>query len=173
MPTPTGFGVALTRAREALGLSQTAVALHLETNPNTVHRWERRGFTPAMEKRIELLRFLKNVPPPLLEMLAAESDISLASIGLAPVAVPVTAAPVPAPWLAPAPVPASAQATVDNAVREAAEEIDIAPKVLRPALSRLLDQLAKGGVPMDAAARMVLGVPKREKQDPAKKEDAT
>jgi hypothetical protein len=58
-------------------------------------------------------------------------------------------------------VPATAQQTVDDALREMAEELELLPKALRPSLSRMLERLARAGVPMDAASRMVLGVPKK------------
>ena len=50
---------------------------------------------------------------------------------------------------------------VDDAVREAAEDLEVAPQQLRPALSRMLDRIARAGVPIEAATRMVLGVPKK------------
>jgi transcriptional regulator with XRE-family HTH domain len=168
MATPSSFGVALRSAREAAGLSQTRVAHEMRTYPQTVHRWEKSSSIPTMEVRIALVRLLKDAPRPLLEELAEESNLDLASLGMEP---PPPAAPAPsAPLAAPAPppppapppvIPATAQAMVDDALREAAEEIDVAPRALRPALSRMLDRLARGGVPMDAAARMVLGVPKK------------
>ncbi|MGO8999947.1 MAG: helix-turn-helix domain-containing protein [Polyangiaceae bacterium] len=152
MSTPLPFGVALTKAREAAGLSQTQIASRLRTLPNTVHRWEKRRSIPSMEVRIALLRLLAEAPRALLEDLAEEANVDLASIGMGPPPPPVTALPSLSP---------TAQATVDDALREAAEEIDVTPRVLRPALSRMLDRLARSGVPIDAAARMVLGVPKK------------
>ncbi len=151
----------MTAARESTGMTQTDIAMELKTYPNTVYRWERRNSMPAMEVRVKLLRLLEGAPRPLLQALASESGVQLASIGMggaAAAAPAVQAAPAPAVVAA---IPASAQATVDDALREAAEEIEVSPKVLRPALSRMLDRLARGGVPMDAAARMVLGVPKK------------
>jgi hypothetical protein len=112
-----------------------------------------------MEVRITVLRLLETATRPLLETLAAESEVDLATIGMGAPPPPVVVA---SPPVAVAPtIPPTAQATVDDALREAAEEIEVTPKLLRPALSRMLDRLARGGVPMDAAARMVLGVPKK------------
>ena len=164
MAKPSTFGAALTSAREATGMSQTSIASHFDTYPNTVYRWERRRTMPSMEVRMELLKLLEDAPRPLLEALARESGVDLASIGMGlppparPAAPPAAAAPLPP---APAAIPATAQSMVDDALREAAEEVEVSPKVLRPALSRMLDRLARGGVPIDAAARMVLGVPKK------------
>jgi hypothetical protein len=65
----------------------------------------------------------------------------------------------------------NAQTVVDDAVREAAEDLDVTPRALRPILSHLIDRAARAGVPLDAAARMVLGVPKKEPEE--KKKPAT
>jgi hypothetical protein len=54
----------------------------------------------------------------------------------------------------------TAQRAIDDAVRELAEELDVAASVIRPGLSRFLGSLAEAAVPVDAAARMVLGLPK-------------
>src|SRR5580704_7060497 len=84
MTKPSTFGAALTEAREATGMSQTQLARALDTYPNTVYRWERRDTLPSMEVRIKLLQLLRNAPRALLEALAEEADVTLASIGLAP-----------------------------------------------------------------------------------------
>jgi transcriptional regulator with XRE-family HTH domain len=167
MSKPSSFGVALSKARESLGLSQTQIARHFQTYPNTVYRWERTRSIPSMEMRIELLKLLKNAPREHLEALAAEANVELETIGLgvppapSPAPVPPAAPPQPTAPPLPAPVPATAQQTVDDALREMAEELELLPKALRPSLSRMLERLARTGVPMDAASRMVLGVPKK------------
>ncbi len=160
MPRHATFAAALTLAREATRMSKSDIAREIGTYPNTVYRWERHDSRPSMEVRIRLLQILRDAPRPLLESLAAESEVDLVSIGLTPPAPPPPPVPAVAP-AQPAAIPASAQAMVDDALREAAEEIDVTPKLLRPAMSRMLDRLARGGVPIDAAARMVLGVPKK------------
>jgi DNA-binding XRE family transcriptional regulator len=159
MTTPSTFGVALMNAREATGLSQTELAARLRTLPNTVYRWEKRRSKPPMEKRIALIRALADAPRALLDELADESGVDLLAIGMGP---PPPAVPAAVPLVpVPSAITATTQTMVDDALREAAEEIEVSPKVLRPALSRMLDRLARGGVPIDAASRMVLGVPKK------------
>lgn len=158
---PSPFGEAVLALRTHLRISQREVGQSLGTYSNTVYRWETSTAIPSMEMRIALLRLFKAGPRPLLEALATASNVSLESAGIAK-AEPVVASAAPLPTAPPAPpLPPTAQTTVDDAVREAAEEIDVSPKALRPVLSRMLDRLAKSGVPMDAAARMVLGVPKK------------
>jgi hypothetical protein len=168
------FGEALRHAREAAGLTQAALARHLKKTPVSAHRWETQGVRPPYEARVEILRFLAKAPRPLLEALADMSDVDLDSVlPLPPAPVPVP----PAPHVAAAPplpakvMLANAQTLLDDAVREAAEDLDVSPRVLRPVLSRLLDRAARAGVPVDAAARMVLGVPKKDPDD--KKRPAT
>jgi DNA-binding XRE family transcriptional regulator len=166
---PQSFAEALTVAREGAHLSKTQLAHALRTYPNSVYRWEKQNVVPSVETRIEILRALARAPRRQIERLAAHAQVDLASIGMgAPVPAPPVVAQAPAPPVPPV-IPATAQATVDDALREAAEEIDVAPKVLRPALSRMLDRLARAGLPLDAAARMVLGVPKK----PASEEKST
>ena len=63
-------------------MSQTSIASHFDTYPNTVYRWERRRTMPSMEVRMELLKLLEDAPRPLLEELARESGVNLASIGM-------------------------------------------------------------------------------------------
>ncbi len=157
------FGVALRRAREAAGLTQSAVARHLHKTALTVHRWEMQNVRPTFEDRVTLLRTLAKAPRPLLAELATASEVQLDSV----LPLPPPPAPVPPPVaVASAPpakvMDANAQTVVDDAVREAAEDLELSPRVLRPVLSRFLDRVARASVPMDAAARMVLGVPKKE-----------
>jgi transcriptional regulator with XRE-family HTH domain len=165
MAKTTTFGEALETARESIGMSKTQLAYAVRVLGNTAYRWEKQGTMPVMEMRIKILRTLAAAPRALLEALAEESGVTLESIGMALPPPPPPPAPIlptaPASQGAAPPVPANAQATIDDAVREAAEEIDVSPKLLRPALSRMLDRLARTGVPLDAASRMVLGVPKK------------
>ena len=167
---PSGFGIALRRAREAAGLSQADVALNLQKAAITVHRWETKGTLPTFEDRVKLLQRLANAPRPLLADLANAGKVALESV--LPLPPPPVASPPPPP-AAPAStakvMDANAQTVVDDALREAAEDLDVAPRALRPVLSRLLDRIGRAGVPMDAAARMVLGVPKREGAEMKKK----
>jgi hypothetical protein len=51
---------------------------------------------------------------------------------------------------------AAAQKTVDDAVREAAEELGIAPGTLRPVVARLLEAIAQGDVSAQVAAEMAV-----------------
>ena len=58
-------------------------------------------------------------------------------------------------------MPPNAQKVVDDAVREAAEELSLDPRVLRPVVSRLYEAIAQGGVPPDAAARLAVAPRKK------------
>jgi transcriptional regulator with XRE-family HTH domain len=167
MPRESEFGIALFQARFALHLTQPQVAARVGKGLTAVHRWEKQGVVPHLEDRIRVVRALAQAPPAMLKRLADASGVSLESLGLAPRPAPAPPPPVlqPPSLSPPTALDPSAQTIVDDALREAAEEIDASPKTLRPALSRMLDRIAKAGVPIDAAARMVLGVPKKDAKD--------
>ncbi len=57
---------------------------------------------------------------------------------------------------------ADAQKVGDDAVREAAEALDVAPRVLRPVARRLFQAIANGSVPTDVAARLAAGARGKE-----------
>jgi transcriptional regulator with XRE-family HTH domain len=160
------FGLAVAAARDAVHITQRQLAAKVGKKPTQVYRWEQLRVMPHLEDRMRVIQALAEAPH-VLARLAAASDVTLESLGLAPPSPVATTTLVTTP---PAPAPkldASAQTLVDDALREAGEEIDVSPRVLRPALSRMLDRMARAGVPMDAAARMVLGVPKKEAKPPA------
>ncbi len=153
-------------------MTQRQLAASVGKRPTQVYRWEQLRVVPRLEVRMGVIRALAEAPREVLARLAAASDVTLESLGLvppppAPPPPPVaTTTPVAPPVPAAPKLDASAQTVVDDALREAGEEIDVSPRVLRPALSRMLDRMARAGVPMDAAARMVLGVPKKEAREP-------
>jgi DNA-binding XRE family transcriptional regulator len=155
------FGIAMRAARMACGLTQANLARRVGQGNTAIFRWEKGSLLPKLETRIRVVRALGSAPRPMLERLANAGDVSLAMLGL----VPAEAQAAPGSSDSSGSLGASAQALVDDALREAAEEADVSPKLLRPALSRMLDRLARARVPMDAAARMVLGVPKKEAKD--------
>jgi transcriptional regulator with XRE-family HTH domain len=168
------FGLAVAAARDAVHLTQRQLAARVGKKPTQVYRWEQLRVVPRLEDRMRVIQALAEAPHDVLARLAAASDVTLESLGLAPPPPPpptpvATTTPQVAAPQAPAPkLEASVQTVVDDALREAGEEIDVSPRVLRPALSRMLDRIARAGVPIDAAARMVLGVPKKEPKAPAK-----
>jgi transcriptional regulator with XRE-family HTH domain len=170
------FGLAVAAARDALHITQRQLAARVGKKPTQVYRWEQLRVVPRLEDRMRLIQAMAEAPHDVLARLAAASDVTLESLGMAP---PPPPPPPPSPPPAtttpplvaaapPAPAPkleASVQTVVDDALREAGEEIDVSPRLLRPALSRMLDRIARAGVPIDAAARMVLGVPKKDAKD--------
>jgi hypothetical protein len=149
----TSFADALEAVRKSLHLTQRRVAELHGVSPRTVERWALRETTPPLHERLSLLRTLRDAPVALLEKLARASGTTLAAAGIAP-------AQTPAPMQAAQSIAPGAQRAIDDAVRELAEELDVAASAIRPGLSRFLGSLAGAGLPVDAAARMVLGVPK-------------
>jgi len=67
----------------------------------------------------------------------------------------------PPPEIPFVPTPAH-QKAIDDAIREAAEELEIEPRKLRPVASRLFGALARSGVPVEAAAGMAFARAKKE-----------
>jgi transcriptional regulator with XRE-family HTH domain len=158
------FGVVLREVRTGLHMTQRQLAAALGRRPMAVNRWEMGAMVPRLEDRLRVLHALDDAPRADLERLAIAAGTTLRAAGFEDEpAPPPAAAPSAAPLAPPPPSTLSplAQAMVDDAVREAAEDLEVAPQKLRPALSRMLDRIARAGVPIEAATRMVLGVPKR------------
>lgn len=146
----------LNRALLASELPSSRLAKPCEVVPRTVARWLAGETLPnPFQQRniVHVLHATGRVPRDLLEELASASADTLESLDI------VRRAPPPP---APPPVPADAQRIVDDAIREAAEALDVTPRTLRPIVSQLLDALARGAVPVDAGARLaVAGGPKK------------
>ncbi len=155
--TPT-FGSAFLRARAVLRIGRGDVAHACRVTMRTVARWEADESWPTLEDRHLLLRLYSKLPREDLHSMAALAQTTLAAAGIPET--PVAAPPSPGP-LPPAPFSAAAQKVVDDAIREAAEDLGLVARDLRPVASRLFDARARAGVTPEAAARMVLGIPKR------------
>jgi transcriptional regulator with XRE-family HTH domain len=158
--SPT-FAEAFEAVRKSLHLTQRRVAELHGVSPRTVERWVLRETTPPLHERIKLLRTLRDAPLHLLETLARVSGTTLDAAGIA--SAPASAPPPPSSlFLSPMSqsIGASAQRVIDDAVRELADELDLTANTIRPGLSRFLGALAVVGAPVDAAARMVLGLPR-------------
>jgi hypothetical protein len=141
------YGALLGQAIALARLRPYEVAKACEVVTRTVARWQA-GQTqpnPFQQRNIVfLLHETGRVPRAMLEELASASADDLVSLGLES---PPAKRPV---------APPNAQKVVDDAVREAAEELSLDPKVLRPVVSRLYQAIAEGNVPADAAARLVV-----------------
>ncbi|MGO8996470.1 MAG: helix-turn-helix domain-containing protein [Polyangiaceae bacterium] len=156
---PATFADAFEAVRKSLHLTQRRVAELHGVSPRTVERWVLRETTPPLHERIKLLRTLRDAPLPLLETLARVSGTTLDAAGIAP-APHASTPPPPTSLLLHQSIGASAQRVIDDAVRELADELDLTANTIRPGLSRFLGALAGAGAPVDAAARMVLGLPR-------------
>jgi hypothetical protein len=157
-PTSAAFAEAFEAVRKSLHLTQRRVAELHGVSPRTVERWVLRETTPPLHERIKLLRTLRDAPLPLLETLARVSGTTLDAAGIASQSTPPPAS----LFLSPMPqsIATTAQRVIDDAVRELADELDLTANTIRPALSRFLGALAEVGAPVDAASRMVLGLPR-------------
>jgi transcriptional regulator with XRE-family HTH domain len=149
------FGTILVAARTAAGVSRSEIAKECDVEPRTVARWEADENDPSTDAKWLILHLLHEsgrAPRPLLEQLADASDIALWQLGIDPPPHAAPAAPPPAP-VAPSP---AARKAIDDAVREAAEDLGVDPRTLRPVLRRLLEAIAATGVGTEDAARLVV-----------------
>jgi hypothetical protein len=147
------FGAALLAARLAARVSRAQIAATCGVLPRTVARWEAGENDPDATSRELAILFLDGtgcLPRPLLEQLAESGHAPLWSLGIEP---PPGATVAKASVFVPS---AASQKVVDDAIREAAEDLAIPAPSLRPVVSRLLEAIARGGVPADAAARMAI-----------------
>jgi hypothetical protein len=151
------YSALLRRALIAARLPDRHLAGPCEVVPRTVARWVAGETLPNPHQQRAIVYLLDEaglVPRDLLAELAAESNDTLESLGIVP--------PAPPPPPLPPAVPANAQRIVDDAIREAAEALDVTPRVLRPILARAFAALAEGKVPADAAARLAVAAPAKK-----------
>jgi hypothetical protein len=119
----------LVEVGHALGLNQRQLGELLGISTRTVQRWTGGRGGPIDVQWHVLARAAHGVDPGLAARLAEQGNSSLQGLGLV--------APVPAPPAAPpvlAPPPHDAQHLADAVVCAAAEAIEVAPGVIRPAL---------------------------------------
>ena len=141
------YGALLTRAIRMARLDPYEIAKPCQVVTRTVARWQAGETQPnPFQQRniVHLLHETGRVPRAMLEELALASADDLVSLGLES----------PPPKRPAAPL--NAQKVIDDAVREAAEELSLEPKVLRRVASRLYQAIAEGNVPADAAARLAV-----------------
>ena len=159
MATPTTndttrtFGAVLLAARTAAKVTRAELAKGLDVLPRTVARWEADENTPSTTDMQLILHFLHEtgrLPRPLLDEYAKVTYLSPWTLGIDPL-----------PEVRFVPTPAH-QKAIDDAIREAAEDLEIEPRTLRPVASRLFAALAKSGIPANAAAGMAVARAKKE-----------
>jgi transcriptional regulator with XRE-family HTH domain len=151
--TPATFGAVLLAARTAAKVSRAELAKHLDVLPRTVARWEADENYPGGTIIKLILVFLHEtgrLPRPLIDEYAEVGHINLWTLGIDP---PPTVPFVPTP---------AHQKAIDDAIREAAEELEIDPRKLRPVAGRLFAALAESGIPADVAAGMAVARAKKE-----------
>jgi hypothetical protein len=141
------FGHLLLLAMQMTGVTRAQIAHACHVNSRTVARWENAENDPPLQAKthaIDVLVESGKLDPKLLELLTGNVGLEPWSLGYqAP----------PAPEFTPS---AATRKVLDDAVREAAEELAVDPRVLRPALSKLLRALVQYEIPPGAAAEMVV-----------------
>ena len=154
----------LSRARQEAGLTIDALASSVGATPRTVQRWEDAFVPPTRSYRQPLVRALEKASAPtwraLVEALALPVEATLARVPLqvaknAPA--PAPPPPAPPPPVPPAPPPLDPRAVLDDAVRSAAEDLDVSPRKVRAAFAHLVVDLERLGLSYMAARDLLLG----------------
>jgi len=140
-----GIGVALREVRRSLGLLQEQLAQRLRVSRETISAWETGRWPPLHDERVRMVQRLADAPADALARLAAALGV-----------------PAPAPREA-APDPA-ARTRFANALRAAADELDVPASVLRRTLGVLVTHLKAGGVPLESLAGLVASEPRAAKR---------
>jgi hypothetical protein len=149
---PLTFAHLLLIALEETKVSRTEMTKACGVLPRTVARWVDGDAEPDIGKKsivIHLLHDSGRLRKVLLDKLCENIGLEAWQLNLEP-------PPVPEFIRSPA-----TEKVLDDAVREAAEELGVDPRVLRPVLSRLFAALVRYEIPAGAAAEMVVARMKR------------
>ncbi|MGH7294951.1 MAG: helix-turn-helix domain-containing protein [Polyangiaceae bacterium] len=126
----------LMEARRVLGIgSQGKLGELLGSSARTGERWERGHSSPSVSVLHQLAALVHPKDPELAGQLAAAGWSTLLQLGIeAPPPPPPAPAPPPPPPAPPPPPPPDPAFIVDTVVCAAAEEMDMMPDAIRPAL---------------------------------------
>jgi hypothetical protein len=128
-------------------VSRADVAKVCRVLPRTVARWADGDCEPSVQRKTAVIQRLHDsgrLPKALLDKLADDVGLTAWQLGLEPP---------PPPDFTPSP---ATQKVLDDAVREAAEELAVDPRALRPVLSRVFAALVRYEIPVGAAVEMVV-----------------
>jgi transcriptional regulator with XRE-family HTH domain len=130
-------------ARRAAGLTQTQLGTRLGLKGRAVYRWERDASSPTKRHQRALVLAIQAINPAAASALA--TFIASAVVGGAASAV---ALPVAQPVVYPA-------AVLENALYQAADELDLPARQLRVALARLFARLRQASLTLESAGRQI------------------
>jgi hypothetical protein len=145
-PKPPTFAELLVAALEETGVRRGAIAQACGVVPRTVARWEDGDCEPGLPMKSTVLVTLYDsgrLSTELLEALAHDYGVEPWQLGMGSP---------PPPDFTPSP---ATQKVLDDAVREAAEDLGVDVGALRPVVSKLFAALAQYEIPPGAAAGMV------------------
>jgi hypothetical protein len=144
---PLRFSHLFLLALDATGVSRSDVARACGVVPRTAARWADGDCEPSVAVKTTIVHRLydsRRLPKALLDKLCEDIGQAAWQLGLeAP----------PAPVFTPSP---ATQKVLDDVVREAAEELSVDPRALRPVLSRVFAELVRYEIPVGAAVGMVV-----------------
>ncbi|HEY3820060.1 MAG TPA: helix-turn-helix transcriptional regulator [Polyangiaceae bacterium] len=130
-----GFGLALTRVRAALGLSQESFGARIGVSRRTLTRWEIYDELPPVGQRKHLATSLPDAPPELRAALVRTLQLDDAFI---------------APLVEPPPAPAPSTAALDGAFLALCEQVELAPGRMRAGLVAFLRRAEAMGLSLEA-----------------------
>jgi transcriptional regulator with XRE-family HTH domain len=135
-------GRAIRDARRSSGLTQEALGKRLGLDAQAVYRWEVATSTPSKRNERELIQVLQAVHPRAAAELAESLTAIRASEGKPGIA-----------HVVPPAVPAGA--SVELAVFALAEDLALAPRLVRSALVPFVQRLRAARVPLDEVERVL------------------
>lgn len=135
------MGAAIRAARQAIGLTQTALGPRLGLVGRAVYRWERGEAVPSPGNQRALITLVQSLNQPAAVRLSAELASAASMDGKA------------APLAVASPVPV--ELSMDLAVFSLAEDLALAPRVVRSALLPFFQRLRALNLGADQAASLL------------------
>ena len=166
LPNRLQLGACIVEARRAVSLTQDALGQRIELQGRAIYRWERNETAPNDRHRRALIREIHRLNPQvgltLQAAITAKTGKAYQVVSAPLVAEPsISSARIddsksPGPYLVQAPqVPKASENTqpmldiLEFAVLKMADELDVAPRRVRRALSRLLDRLSEAKLTLE------------------------
>jgi transcriptional regulator with XRE-family HTH domain len=147
----------LQRARGQLGIDRDALARRIGVARKTLTRWEHDQGAPHAQVREDVALALTEIDGATWRAIVRAMRLPLEVMLAKSPSQAAKAAPAPPPLPPPAAAPIDARATLDDAIRATAEELDVTAKRLRAAFALLLSDVERLALPVAEARALVLG----------------
>lgn len=131
-------------------LDQREMAAKLQVSRETISGWECGDTTPPLEKRKRMLDLFRDTPQPARQQIAHAFELPITPITIHP--------PTPPP-----PDAAQLRIAATNVIRAAADDLDVAPSVVRKTLAAVLARADEAQLTCDSL-RSALAAPTPKKR---------